>query len=310
MALSNQYATDPVGRHAASSYEARAQESAASWSAILGGAAAIAALSLILLMLGTGLGLTAVSPWTFEGITATTFGIATIVWVIFTQFVACATGGYIAGRLRTKWTDAYADEVYFRDTVHGFLAWAVAALVTAALLTSVMGAIVGAGVQAGTTMAGGAVSAATTGAMGGRDETTNDTDATVNYFVDMLFRTGPGASPQPTEDQPTAIASAEVARVFMHGLRVGTIPPEDVRYVGQIVAQRTGMGQQEAEARVVQTFETAQRTLDEAEATAREAADTAREAAAYGALWIFISLLVGAFSASLAATYGGRQRDA
>ena len=46
------------------------------------------------------------------------------------------------------------------------------------------------------------------------------------------------------------------------------------------------------------------------EATAKETADEARKASAYAALWIFVSLLIGAFVASLAATLGGRQRDA
>ena len=106
------------------------QASAVSWGAIVAGAAAIAALSLILLILGTGLGLSSVSPWTYSGVSATTFGVSTILWLIFTQLFACGIGGYLAGRLRTKWIAVHTDEVYFRDTAHGFLAWAVAALAT------------------------------------------------------------------------------------------------------------------------------------------------------------------------------------
>ena len=110
--------------------------SAASWGSITAGAAAAAALSLILLVLGVGLGLSSVSPWARDGISATSFGVSTILWLTLTQLLASAMGGYLAGRLRTRWTEVHSDEVYFRDTAHGFLAWAVASLVTAALLRS------------------------------------------------------------------------------------------------------------------------------------------------------------------------------
>jgi predicted permease len=108
-----------------------------SWASILVGATTIAALSLILLMLGAGLGLSSVSPWSHSGISSSSFGISTIIWIVVTQLLAAGMGGYLAGRLRTKWTGVHTDEVYFRDTAHGFMAWAVATLATAALLTSV-----------------------------------------------------------------------------------------------------------------------------------------------------------------------------
>src|SRR5665811_701465 len=125
----------------------RTDASAVSWGAIVAGAAAAAALSLILLVLCTGLGLSSVSPWAHNGIGAATFGVSTILWVTLTQLVASAMGGYLAGRLRTKWVAVHTDEVYFRDTTHGFLAWAVASLATAALLTSVFGAMFRGGIQ-------------------------------------------------------------------------------------------------------------------------------------------------------------------
>ena len=82
-----------------------------------------------------------------------------------------------------------------------------------------------------------------------------------------------------------------------------------MRYVGRVVAQRTDLSQAEAEQRVRDTFTRVQTTLEEAKTAAREAADAAREASAYAALWLFISLLSGAFVASWMATFGGRQRD-
>ena len=155
---------DDMGRVASTSNDSPIHSgsalSAVSWGAIIAGAAAAASMSLILLILGVGLGLSSVSPWVRDGITAKTFGVSTIVWLTVTQLVSAAVGGYLAGRLRTKWTEVHSDEVYFRDTAHGFLAWAVASLVSAALLTSVIGSIVGGGIQAVSSVASGVASAA------------------------------------------------------------------------------------------------------------------------------------------------------
>ncbi|MCY4125026.1 MAG: hypothetical protein OXF59_07500, partial [Pseudomonas sp.] len=107
--------------------------SGVSWAAIFAGAAGAAAISLLLVVLGAGLGFAATSPWADEGASAKALGISTIVWLLLTQIIASGMGGYIAGRLRVKWANLHGDEVYFRDTAHGFLSWAVATLVTAML---------------------------------------------------------------------------------------------------------------------------------------------------------------------------------
>ena len=293
-----------------------ASRTAVSWGAIFAGAAAAAALSLILLLLGTGLGLSSVSPWATEGIDASTFGVSSILWITFMQLAASAMGGYIAGRLRTKWAAVHADEVYFRDTAHGFLAWAVATLGTAALLTSVIGTIVGGGIQAGASLAGSAASAAVGGAAAAGTDAAEpgDADGAMSYFVDSLFRADAETSGRRglSADRPpeqTAASLAEVTRIFANALRTGSMPDADLRYVGQVVAQRTELTQQEAERRVRDVFARLQATLNEAEAAARATADAAREASAYAALWLFVSLLSGAFIASWMATFGGRQRD-
>jgi hypothetical protein len=300
--------------------------SAVSWGAILAGAAAAAALSLILLLLGTGLGLSSASPWAGRGASATTLGVSTILWLTFTQLAASGMGGYLAGRLRTRWISVHTDEVYFRDTAHGFLAWAVASLVTAALLTTTIGAIVSGGAQAAGSVASGAATAATATAAGGAAAATrgagnSGTSDSSAYFIDSLFRRSAGA-PAPAADGSAAspgaataapqagpAPTAEVARIFANSLRSGNLPANDVQYVGQLVSQRTGLSQQEAEKRVNDTYAAAQARLKDAEDKAREAADQARKASAYAALWMFISLLIGAFVASLGATFGGRRRD-
>ena len=291
--------------------------SAVSWGAVLAGAAAAAALSLILLILGTGLGLASVSPWAQSGVSAVTFGVTTILWVTFTQIVASGMGGYLAGRLRTKWVSVHTDEVYFRDTAHGFLSWAIASLATAALLVSVIGSIVSGGVQAGAAVASGVASTATSVASTGAAVMSKDaTDGgSMGYFVDSLFRKemNPAALPSPLVDvggaAMTASSASEIGRIFVTSIRLGVIAADDLRYVGQAVAQRTGLSQADAEKRVSATFSRAQGVLRDAEVAAKDAADKARKASSYAALWLFISLLIGAFAASFAATYGGRQRD-
>ena len=320
MALIHSESVDNVGRAQALSIPnpETTNSSGVSWGAIFAGATAAAALSLILLMLGVGLGLSAVSPWKQEGVSAGAFGISTILWITLTQLIASGMGGYLAGRLRTKWASIHTDEVYFRDTAHGFLAWATASLATAALLTSVIGSIVSGGIQAGATVAGGAATTAVAAAAGGAAAGGNDMDKSgdagpMGYFVDSLFRKDMSAAAAGTSvsvNQPSATPpAAEITRIFMTTVRTGAMAADDVRYVGQVVSQRTGLSQQDAEKRVTDTYARLQAKLREIETAAREAADKTRKASAYAALWLFISLLIGAFVASFSATYGGRRRD-
>jgi hypothetical protein len=290
---------------------------AVSWAAIFAGAAAAAALSLILLLLGTGLGLSSVSPWSDKGINGTTFSVTTILWVTLTSLVASAIGGYIAGRLRSRWVSTHTDEVHFRDTAHGFLAWAIATLATATLLTSVVSSIVGAGAQAGASIVGGGAAAAATVAATDAAQKGETDKTAVPYFLDMLFRknidaTASNGSTAPSVTTPEAgtdVSKAEVTRIFVTAIANDSLPVADAKYAAQVVAQSTGLTPQDAEKRVTDTFKLLQEKLRAAESAARAAADQARKATALGSLWLFISLLIGAFVASLSATYGGRQRD-
>jgi hypothetical protein len=303
-------------------------------------------LSLVLMILGTGLGFAVVSPWRSEGLSATAFGVSTIIWITFMQLVASAVGGYLAGRLRAKWADTARDEVYFRDTAHGFLAWCVASLGTAALLASVVGAIVTGGVQAGASAVGAAASTAAGAGTGAAVMALNSSSNVgaqsangqngpganagagnpLGYFIDSLFRSnvssagapGPGQAqpnssnpegPSTGQTQRNATDATEVVRIFANALRTGSLPDDDARYVAGMVAKRTNLSQNEAEQRVRDTFARVQQTIHDTEDSARKAADDARKATAYASLWLVVSMLVGAFVASLMATFGGRLRD-
>jgi hypothetical protein len=193
--------------------------SAVSWAAIFAGAAGAAALSLLLMILGTGLGFSAVSPWRMEGISATTFGVAAIAWLSFTQLAASGMGGYLAGRLRTKWMDVHTDEVYFRDTAHGFLTWAIASLLTAVILTSVVSSI-GSGVRASAEVVGDAAGVAAGTAAGSaamlaaRGTNAKEEDSSLGYFIDSLFRSDssdPAAQTTPQTNQTLQDPLAEQA---------------------------------------------------------------------------------------------------
>src|ERR1019366_94040 len=249
-----------------------AHSSGVSWGAVIGGSFVTAAFSLILLALGAGFGLSAVSPWS-------NVGTAAIIWLIVIEIVASSLGGYLTGRLRTKWALIHTDEVYFRDTANGFLAWAVALVIGVTLLASAATSMVGRVAQL-------AALSETTGTA------TSATDPN-GYFVDTLFcsdRLGP-------ESKDPSV-QAEAGRIFANVLRQNQMPTADQTYLARLVAARTGISQSEAEKRVSDVI-----------ADARQTEDTARKATAHLLLWFFLALLMGAFSASYAATIGGRQRD-
>ena len=104
--------------------------------AIIAGAFVALAFALALVALGAGIGLISVSPWSSNNPSATTFGVLAAAWFIAVELFASGVGGYLAGRLRTSWARVHTDEVFFRDTAHGLMVWAVGAVITAALLAS------------------------------------------------------------------------------------------------------------------------------------------------------------------------------
>lgn len=253
--------------------------SGVSWSAVIGGAFVTAALSLIMLALGAGFGLSAVSPWSNVGASAATVGMAAIIWLIVTEAVASSMGGYLAGRLRTKWHAIHNDEVHFRDTANGLLVWAVAVVMTVAFLAAAAASMAGVIPNSGDpSIAGGAPGSGLEGNA---------------YFVDRLFRSGQAGSAN-----DDLAARAEAAQIFPHSLLGTDASAADSSYLAQLVAAKTGLSASDAQRRVSDTI-----------ADAKQAEDTARKATAHLLLWIFLALLIGAFCASYAATLGGRQRD-
>ncbi len=261
-----------------------------SWAAVIGGAFVFASMSLVLLSLGTGLGLSMGSAWWNVGAGAEKIGKAAIAWFIITEILASALGGYLAGRLRTKWVQVHTDEVYFRDTAHGLLVWALGIVVTASLLGA-----------AATSIAGGTTPrTVNSGAAAGAEASMANPNA---YFVDMLFRSNSfqstGSVAQTTKTQNADASDRGTAeRILSHSMAQGAMSSEDRSYLAQLVSTRTGLNPSDAENRVSQVFGDAQ-----------QSAEKARKALAHLSLWLFVALLAGAFCSSYAGTIGGRQRD-
>lgn len=266
--------------------------SAVSWPAIIAGGFVAAAMTLLLLALGAGIGFSVISPWSgLPDITTTTAATVGGIYMAVTAVMSSALGGYITGRLRVRWTQAAIDEVYFRDTAHGVLAWAFATVMGAALLAS-----------AATIVGGGAA------ANPGPTAANSPNDVTAP-FLDRLFRPDYAALTSGAGQRAAGVFAAgrdlaadrDVARRMLLTFRKrghSELSADDRQYLAQMVAARTGLAPADAERRVAAV-----------EADARAALDAARKIAMQLAFWLVASMFLGAFAAGLAATEGGAARD-
>lgn len=264
-----------------------ANVSGVSWGAVFAGGVSAAAVAAILGIFGAGLGLAAVSPWRGEGVSVAGFTALAAVWLIVVQWIASFVGGYMAGRLRTKYVAVHTDEVFFRDTAHGFLAWALSVLFMVAAL--------GAAGQ-GTANAGAKAAADTASALPNA------------YYTALLFRTPPGggtvigtSAPGVTDKELNDQAGVILAEYAT----LGGVPADDQAYLAQLVTAKTGLNAADAQARVSDVLAREQADI----VKAKKVADAARKAASSALLYGFVSLLIGAFIASVAGAVGGRLRD-
>ena len=256
--------------------------SAVSWPAIVAGGFTAASLSVVLFTLGAGIGLSVVSPWSDRGISSDTAALFSGIYLVCVAVISSAVGGYIAGRLRARWLDTHTDEVYFRDSAHGFLAWAVATVISVAFLAS-----------AATTITGGVAAGAGPGAaMAGNGSAMQ---SRLNGYGDQLLRPNfttkaADAAAQPSDRQ-------EVYRLLSKSSNT-TMAQNDHDYLVQMISARTGLTPADAEKRV-----------NDVTTDLKVSADKARKAAAHLALWLAASMLFGALAAALTAIEGGTLRD-
>jgi hypothetical protein len=313
-----------VERGAAGSNSApESAKSAVSWPAIFAGAVTATAASVLLLTLGSGLGLISAGPSPGGGGPSPGKILAlAAIWFIVVQWLASFFGGYLTGRLRTKWVATHTHEVFFRDTAHGFIAWALSTVLLAGVIALTTASMARLGVHAGAMLGGGALAAEVAHApMGpapagsaameqgpsgpmaapaGPPEMGHGPGPAGGYEVDTLFR-----STQPESSLTLADVHAEAAHILMKGVAAGELPPGDRDYLAQLIAARTGIAPADAQRRVDDVFA----QMHAAAIKAREAAEAARKAAATSSILIALSMLIGAFIASAAAALGGHERD-
>ena len=262
-----------------------ANTSAVSWAAIVAGGLSAAAMTIVFVALGSAVGLASISPWSNSGASATTLKWTAGVFLVLTALISSALGGYIAGRLRTKWTGVQSDEVTFRDTAHGFLAWAFATVIGVLVIGT-----------ATTSLLGSVTSGAATGAAAGGAQAAAQSSPS-DYFVDSLLRREGAAPATPAAD--AGDTRREVGLIMTRSLsRPEGISAADRTYLAQVVAARTGRSPAEAEARVTEVVNAAKTAVDEA-----------RKFSAAMAGWLTLAMFVGAFAASAAAIEGGQLRD-
>ena len=278
---------------------AQSTASAVSWGAIIAGAVVAVATTVLLSMLAAGLDLASVSPWADQGVSTQSAAVMTAIGLIVIQWVAALIGGYITGRLRTRWVGTHTHEVFFRDTAHGFTTWALATVLVFSVVGSAGASLLGAIGHGATTVAASSASAASGAAVSAAGAHAGSLEP---YDLDTLFRSTSttGTAPGAGND-----SRAQAGRILEKALVTGDLPASDRAYLAQVIAAQTGISNDDAQHRVDDAFAQAK----VAQTKAREAADTARKAAALAATLTALSLLVGAFIASVSAALGGRLRD-
>jgi len=288
---------------------------AVSWGAILAGSTASVAVTLLLLAFGVGVGFSVVSPWSDQGVSGTTFTIAGGIYLIVVAMIPATIGGYLAGRLRSQWSGVHEHERYFRDSAHGFVVWAFATAVTAAVLGGAASHLIGGVGSSAATVAGAA-----------------SQSSPVDLAIDKLLRTDPTpgvpaervnqatspttqaeqtaaplqggqiAAPPPSPRNAQGLNGAnrgELSRILVPALaQGGSVSAPDKAYLAKLVSARTGLSQADAEQRV-----------NEVTTQAKSAADATRKSAATFSLWLVVSMFAGALAASLAAIEGGNLRN-
>jgi hypothetical protein len=253
-----------------------------SWSAVIAGAFTAVAVMIVLVSAGTGVGLLTAASFEPTAHVARNAAIIAALWLWFVHAMSFLAGGYVAGRLGNTWEKSTQAESNFRDGTHGFVVWALAAVLSTSAIAgfalSGATALTSAGIHGA---ASGASSAAASGQM--------------NYMLDTLLRpSGSGGGGQANAENDRA----QLSRIFTYGLVKGKLSDEDKNYAAQIVARHTGVTPQEAQSR-----------LDQAQRAAAQAAQSTARATAYTSLWFLLSMLLGAIAAIFGGVWGGDDRE-
>lgn len=256
------------------------------WGPIIGGAVIATAISTIMTIFGTAIGLSMVSADFERSSSATAFAIAGALWALWVTVSSCAAGGYLAGRMRQPAGDSNQDEREVRDGTHGLLVWATGALLVTLIATSSL-------FGAARTAASGIASAGS----GAASLIAQNADPLAMSLDSIMRASG--------QERPTAEERDEASRIFVNALANGRIEQGDRDYLASRLAARANISKEEAQKRIDDTYA----KLVQAKETAKQAAERARKLAVLSAFLTAAALLVGAAAAAWAAGLGGEHRD-
>ena len=246
------------------------------WTPVVAGTFVAAAVSVILIAFGAAIGLSIVSSSPTWRDTSPALSVASGLYLLLMALMSFGFGGYVAGRLRERWTaSAHSDVVEFRDGMHGLLAWAIAVVIT------------------GLVAAASAASLASKAAQPASSPEATTGEPLVAYELDRLFR----AERRPANSD-LAYSRAEAGRILLAATGRQGITPDDRAYLVRLVASNTGIAQPDAERRV-----------GDAIPRANTAVQKARRSAVILGFSTAVSLLVGAVAAWYTSCVGGRYRD-
>jgi hypothetical protein len=295
------------------------------WGAVILGALAASAISMVLLTFGAGLGLSATSAHPYAGASAKALAVISALYAAITMVASFAAGGYITGRMRLPATEELA-ESDFRDGAHGFAVWALSLVVGGVVAASGAAGVLKTTVEAGTAIAGGAAAGAASNPALGQAAANRMSVTPTDYAVDRIFAPAPaaaapaagGAAPATPGGAPAMPPAgmggqaspartdmvAPVNRIWAASLKSGQLDARDRATLVATVQQQTGLPQAEAEKRVDDAYT----ELKNAEQKARDAAEKARKAALITAFALAATLLLGCAAACAGAAAGARHR--
>src|SRR5215207_6321150 len=249
------------------------------WTPVIAGAIAAAALSFVLFTFGSSLGIALASSSPSWRDASVALAVLSGLYLVLVTIASFGFGGYIAGRLRSRWAASTdTDEVEFRDSIHGLLVWALAVALGALLAAAAAAAV------------------AATSAPAVSLPNTTAGEPIIAYDLDRFFRTRQA----PPSAADMSYSRAEAARIALRAASRGDRGDlaEDRAQLVRIVSARTGLTGPEAEARVTDFIEISTTAIRKA-----------RRSAVVVGFMTAAGVLLGAAVAWFAAVAGGSHGD-
>jgi hypothetical protein len=274
-----------------------------SWGAVFAGAVVALTIGLMLNSLGAGVGAITVDATARATPSASTFGIGAAIWLLISNLIGLAVGGYVAARL--SGTSDNTD-----GTLHGLAVWGTSFLISAVLLGNLVLGAASTATTGATNLLGGAAQGAGSAVSAVGQQAANRADTgTLQSATQGVVNRVQGAL-SGTGGDPTAMSSdqrkAEISTLATRRVTDGQLSQQDRDRLNQLVATEYRISPQEAQQRVQQAEQQAAQAARQAEETARRAADAAATGGATAAFAIFGTMLLGAISSIIGARRGTR----